>query len=191
MIILRLFLIITLTSVGVFAQTDTLQLPEAPSGFSWKRLPEIKAAFLMPDGWHFKHEHENSTDAFFITLEDIDKQGSFLTGLSVNAIPNVSKKTKLWVKEYALRLHSQIKQDTTIKVIDEWQNPQGPFMVYGMRSEKVVNDKMTMVMYQLIVANEKTDRLYVIAFESMKDIWEAAWRLGDVMMTKFVLDESV
>lgn len=191
MALLRIATFITLATASVFAQSNSAKLPDAPAGFTWKQLPEIKAAFLMPDSWYFKHENIDGTDAYFLTMEDIGKQGSFLTGLSINTVPNVSVKTKQWVKDYALLLHAQIKKDTTLTVVDEWQNPQAPFMVYGMRSERTVNVTLTVVSYQLVIANEKTDRLYVIVFESTKDLWEAAWRIGDVMMTKFVLDESV
>lgn len=33
-----------------------LELPEAPDGFEWTKIERIKAALLVPDGWHFKAE---------------------------------------------------------------------------------------------------------------------------------------
>ncbi|MBI4381207.1 MAG: hypothetical protein HY574_08450 [candidate division NC10 bacterium] len=37
-----------------------LDLPPAPKGFSWIRLPEIKGDLLAPNGWHFKNEEEKT-----------------------------------------------------------------------------------------------------------------------------------
>lgn len=189
--ILYLGIVTALVCAGTLLGTEPAVLGAPPEGFTWKQLTEIKAAFLVPNGWHFKHETNTDNEAYFVTLEDIDKQGSYLTGMSVNTVPNVSKKTNTWAKNYALLVHKQIKADSTITLVSEWENPQPPFMLYGLKCEKKVEGGLTIVMHQLIVANEKTDRLYVILFESTKEFWDAAWRIGDVMMTKFVLDEGV
>ena len=58
--------------------------PPAPKGFAWKRIESVKATFLVPEGWHFKEETKDGTRAFFITKEDIHKNGTFEIGLSVN-----------------------------------------------------------------------------------------------------------
>jgi len=38
----------------VAAPGVALDLPPAPKGFSWIKLPEIKGALLTPTGWHFR-----------------------------------------------------------------------------------------------------------------------------------------
>lgn len=38
-----------------------MDLPPPPSGFSWQEVPELKAAFLKPNGWFFKREEEKGT----------------------------------------------------------------------------------------------------------------------------------
>lgn len=190
-LLIGLCMAFTLSTASMNAQSAKDTSSKAPSGFTWKHFPEIKAAFLMPNGWYFKQDSGDGKNAYFITLEDIDKQGAFLTGLSVNTVPNISKRTGQWAKKYAWSLHQQIKKDTGVTIQEEWENPLPPFIVYGMRCEKKVNHSTTIVMHQLVIANEKTDRLYIVLFESPKNFWDAAWRIGDVMMTQFVLDESV
>src|SRR5215471_19269896 len=86
----------TIVSLGAEAP-----LPPAPSGFSWQRLDTIKCAVLKPDGWFFKQTRKGQTDGFFITKEDIDKAGVFQTGLTLNCIRDVPKKTGKTPSEYA------------------------------------------------------------------------------------------
>ena len=61
-----------------------MQLTPPPPGFTWQEIPELKAAFLKPNGWFFKKEVQNGTFAYFITKENIDTNGEFQTGLTVN-----------------------------------------------------------------------------------------------------------
>ena len=35
--------------------------PVPPAGFTWQEVPELKAAFLRPDGWFFKREKDKGT----------------------------------------------------------------------------------------------------------------------------------
>ena len=52
-------------------------VPAAPSGFEWKHLEEIKAFFLIPNGWFFKSESNKGTMAYFITKQDISNGGDY------------------------------------------------------------------------------------------------------------------
>jgi len=73
--------------VAFFAQTlNAIDLPKAPSGFTWQEVPELKAAFLKPDGWFFKRENNKDTLAYFITQEDLTKNSEFSTWLTLNVI---------------------------------------------------------------------------------------------------------
>lgn len=75
-----LFAIASLLTPILFA----IDLPKAPVGFTWQEVPELKAAFLKPEGWFFKQENKNGTLAYFITQEDLAKNGEFATGLTIN-----------------------------------------------------------------------------------------------------------
>lgn len=69
-------LLLTL-SVDTIAAVD---VPPPPPGFTWQEIPELKAAFLKPNGWFLKREEQKGTLAYFITKENIDKNGEFQTG---------------------------------------------------------------------------------------------------------------
>lgn len=77
---LAIITVVTLIARSLLAA----DLPAAPAGFTWQEIPELKAALLKPNGWFFKREKQKDTLAYFITKEDIDKNGQFQTGLSVN-----------------------------------------------------------------------------------------------------------
>ena len=80
------------------ASVYAMELPAPPTGFSWREVPEIKAAFLMPSGWQFKRQAQGNTLALLITQGDIDKDGRFNTGLTINVLRNAKPGTAV---EYA------------------------------------------------------------------------------------------
>jgi hypothetical protein len=70
---------------ALFARTEsTMELPPPAPGFTWQEIPELKAAFLRPNGWFFKREESKGTLAYFITKENIEVSGEFQTGLTIN-----------------------------------------------------------------------------------------------------------
>ncbi len=83
---MKKLVMLTLFASLIVLSTSAIDLPAAPTGFTWQEIPELKAAFLKPSGWFFKREEEKGTLAYFITKEDIDKNGQFQTGLSVNVV---------------------------------------------------------------------------------------------------------
>ena len=76
---------ITPTSISVSTSTPDLVaqylpfLPQKPSGFEWKIVPDLKLAVLIPDGWFFKKETRTQLGftGFYVTKENIDEAGRF------------------------------------------------------------------------------------------------------------------
>ena len=66
---LKLVLLALLVPFSVFAT----ELPSPPNGYSWVSCKEIKGAFLMPLGWHFKKGMQGETLGYFFTKENIDE----------------------------------------------------------------------------------------------------------------------
>ncbi len=86
--------IIVITAFAAHAIAEKPKLPEPPDGFTWQWCEDVHAAFLRPKEWHFKHSKKNETHGYFITKEKIkDDDGEFTTGLTVNVIPGVGKKS--------------------------------------------------------------------------------------------------
>lgn len=156
-----------------------IDLPPAPSGFTWQQIPELKAAFLRPNGWFFRKEEQKGTLTYFITKEDISKTGEFHTGLTVNVF-HLKKDSAVD------RGRDLIDQIATQKHANKFSQEAGPFKEFGCHytdSEATVHN--------LTVANPKTNTLYLFIFESPQSTWDDAWKLGKQIMDKLALDDEV
>ena len=60
-------LVALLWSLVFVVTAHAMSLPSAPSGFAWREVPEIKAAFLVPSGWQFRRHAQGTTLALFMT----------------------------------------------------------------------------------------------------------------------------
>ena len=57
-----------------------------------------------------------------------------------------------------------------------------------VRYREAAPDAEARIVYQLALANVRTDTLYLFTFESPKKDWPEAWRLDAVMVRELVLD---
>jgi hypothetical protein len=176
-----LFLFASLMVATISALGQPTSLPAPPEGFHWERAPEVKAAFLVPDPWHFKREKHESTFAYFATREDIDRVGEFKVGLTVNIMPAVKGRDSVaYVKQF-MREFPEGK-----KLLRSWDASIGPFVGRGC----LVEDEVA-VMHALMVANPKTNTLYLFIFEAPGAEWDAQWKLGEQMMRLIFLDDDI
>ena len=161
-------------------------LPPAPEGFAWERLKEIRGAFLRPAGWHFLHEERGSTQAWFVSAEEIrGEKGQFDTGLSLNAI----KLQKGRAESAAVRTLGGLSSKH--EVLISWSSEQEPLKIFGvLLRDRTRSDGVPLPAQHLFIVNSKTNVLYMIGFESPESQWAEAWKKGEMMMTTFVLDEE-
>jgi len=73
----RELLVVSWVLFVLASPTLAIDVPPVPSGFAWQEVPELKAAFLKPNGWFYRQESQEGTFAVFITKEDISKGGEF------------------------------------------------------------------------------------------------------------------
>jgi hypothetical protein len=180
---MKKFLLLTL-AVALFTQTlHAIDLPNAPSGSTWQEVPELKAAFLKPDGWFFKQESSKGTTAYFITQEDLAKNGEFATGLTINVFhlkeSSAVERGKAMIDQMASQHH--VKTQT---------RAFGPFKEFGCEL-KDTDASGTIEMHALTVANPKTNTLYLFIFESPVATWDAAWKLGQQIMDMLAIDDGI
>jgi hypothetical protein len=160
-----------------------IDLSPAPSGVAWQEIPELKAAFLKPQGWFFKRESGKGTMAYFITKEEIKQSGQFSTGLTVNVFhlkkDSAIERGKTLIDNMAAQHHEK-----------SWTGAKGPFQEFGclLRDTDATG---TIVMSALTVANPKTNTLYLFIFESPQSDWDTAWKLGKPIMDTLAIDDAV
>ena len=164
---------------------SAIELPPAPQGFTWQQLREIKASVLKPDGWYFKSESQQQTQAYFISKEDIDKNGAFTTGLTINALP------KLKEGQAAEQAKQFIDRAAASKDAERWTNEKGQFQQFGCQFRNTDRSGLLIVVRSIAIANRKTNRLYLVIFESPAADWENAWKIGEKILEMLSLNEEV
>lgn len=177
----RFLLIAGLASLFVHSVVAT-ELPPPPPGFTWQEIPELKAAFLRPNGWFFKREKSKDSMAYFITKENIENNAEFQTGLTVNVF-RLKKDTAVE------RGRSFIDQLATKKHGEKWAKDLGPFKEFGCLTKDTDPSGSTIVQ-TVMVANPKTNTLYLFIFESPEASWDSAWKIGKQILDSLAIDDE-
>ena len=187
-ILQSLALIIAVTLIASWAiAAYELELPEAPEGFEWKKIKKIKAAFLVPTGWHFKAEKYDDTLAYFITKENIDDVGRFDTGLSINVFRKLKDRDAV---EYARKFVESMAEQNAL--VHDWTIDMGAFKGFGCLTRNAVEgEDVFIMMHTLAIANDSTNTFYLLFFESLEAEWDEAWTIGDQILKLFLVDDEI
>lgn len=176
---MKRILLATLMSLGLVNPLLAVDLSTPPPGFTWQQVPELKAAFLKPDGWFFQQEEQKGTRAYFITKENIEHGGDFSTGLTVNVFRGLKEPSV----SHGEQLIDQIVSQTNC---EKWGRTVGSFQEFGCNAK----DSQSVMRY-LTVANPRTNTLYFFIFESPVAEWDDAWRLGKQIMDNLAIDGDI
>jgi hypothetical protein len=71
-----------------------------------------------------------------------------------------------------------------------WDSETGPMVAYGCQVRSKEKPPPPIIMHVLVIANTRTNRLYVYIFKSPEKQWPAAWKLGEQIMDLLVLDDE-
>jgi len=167
------------------------ELPRLPKGYSWIPILGEKAALVRPEGWYVKEERKGTTQAFFVTREDIAKKGSYRTGLSLNVVRRVAETAGVAPSVFARQMLERIASRSDVSRQDGWEEEQGPFVVRAARFLMSGKDHDRIIAHYFLLANDRTGTLFVYVFESPTEEWDAAWRHGAVMMENLVVDDTL
>lgn len=180
--------ILLISALTVAAYPEETALPPAPKGYTWQRCPEIKGAFLRPDGWHFKMEKQDDKLGYFITKEKIGEDKLFTTGLSVNVRFNIPKQNSMSPYDFALFIRESAREEVKFK--KEWNHDMGPFRSVGFLYSR--DDKAgAYTVHNILIANDKTGTLYFIMFEGPSAEWDALWKIGEPMLKTMLIDDVI
>jgi hypothetical protein len=165
------------------------EVPKPPEGFTWLVSKNKVGAFLRPNGWFVKEEGKKSDKGLFITKENIDKSGQFITGLTVNMVPRVKSRTGVLPNEYAKAFLAKYSSNKQFDVLKSYSvQEQNGYEGFGLRYSGDNKGVITIVNV-LVVASNNDDILYIFVFEAPKKIWDAEWKKGEVMLNIFALGE--
>lgn len=180
--------VVLITATGLLADQPKLYKP--PPGFEWQECEGARLWILKPKEWFFKYGSKKDTETFALSKENIDKEGAFRTGLTVNYVTDLSQRAKVTATQYAeqfakiaIREHERIGP-AIVKTIDVPDYGPVRFFIFRIRIDEPPEP---LVMHNVIVADDKTDCLHIMFFEAPEDEWESAWKVGDLMLKKFSL----
>ena len=183
----RIYLAMLLAFFGTHLRADET-LPPAPAGFAWQHFTPIKSALLKPDGWFYKESTNANTQGFFISREDIDKVGAFKTGLTLDCIRDVPKKVNVLPSLYAAEIANAAASKYTL--LEKSSSEQGPFKAIRFLYVSSPTNQESVTIYHLMIANDKTGTLFIAIFESPTNEWKEAWKKGEVILKKMLLDDE-
>ena len=170
------------------AQRYNVALAAPPAGFAWQALPDGKAAALLPAGWSYRAEGQKGAPTYYLTQEQIGESGEFQTGLSLQVVRKAKAHTRHPAPEYAELLMLRMGFGRGQQVLEKAASLEGVWHKWTVRYRDAPSDADPRIVFQLALANAKTDTLYLLTFESPEKDWAEAWQLGEVMVRELVLD---
>ncbi len=170
-----------------------VELPPPPGGYTWEVFEETKSAFLKPDGWYVKETKHGSTLGYFITKEDIDQDGRFITGLTVYVMQDMARKQGMTAGQYALTfIKTAAESKESKKVIKApWAREMGPFKMHGVVLLNRDAEQGDFVTHNLMIGNDETGTVYMIIFEGPAAFWDATWKIGEPMLQRFMIESEI
>jgi len=173
---------------------DSPKLPDPPKGYSWQKLSEIKAFFLLPDGWFFRHDHDNrypDIEAYFISLEEIKEDAdTYLTGISIQVNKREYNDDTLALPAYAKQYLSAFAQKS--KFIRGWELPPlGAFRGFGVEVTKKFPNGTDLHMVHLAFGSIKTNTFYTVLFETPEQYWKDDQTLAKTILGGYLVDDDL
>ena len=162
--------------------------PPAPPGYEWRNCEKMKAKFLVPEGWNFLEERQGAAVACFISKEKIEPGKEFETGLSVNLVPDVLRKTGSSPSEYAqIYLDRQASKGS---LLDRSSAKQSSFELF--QAEQIVRetDWPALRFRHLVVASPSLGRIYILLFETREDLWARYWPVIEPVFRSLRFEEG-
>ncbi|MCL2297973.1 MAG: hypothetical protein FWC38_01860 [Proteobacteria bacterium] len=188
----KLFFLPLFSILFVYSDLSGAQekMPPPPDGYSWERQAETKSAFLKPSGWFYKKTKQGEGWGYFITKENIDKEGRFFTGLSVFIIPKSFKKETSSIPSFIKSFFGELSQGAKV-VTPFFEKELGPFKGGGIVLRREDAKEGAYIVYTLLLINSQTGGVYNLIFEAPAKEWEKAWAIGEPMLKKFMIDTDI
>ena len=171
-------------------QGGALRLPEAPAGFSWLRLPEIKGAFLKPAGWYYETDHKGGDLEYHISREPNTPPNGFDTGLTVSIETNVPARKGKTPSAHAQAFVEEFT--SAFETIGEpFSSGRGPYTSHGALVRVVDPQKGAFNAHVVAIANDTSGTVYLCIFEGPAAEWAEIWPIGELLIQKMAINDSI
>jgi len=166
------------------------ELPRPPNGYRWERFTEIQSAFLCPTNWHRFHKAGSNSHTYVLSLESVREKGSFETGLTVQAIKGLQKYKGMPPSSFAIGMAQMTLEKKENTKLSKHDLSSGPFKAFGLRYRNAPEVAKPIIIHQVCIANDKQDTLFIVTLESLESSWNATWKLGELMLKQFLIDDE-
>lgn len=170
--------------------TNETPLPDPAKGYRWERFTEVQSAFLCPVGCHRFHKAAAMGHTYVLSKESVKDEGSFETGMTLQVIKGIMEKKGMPPSVAAIGMSQTVLEKKENKKQSVVDLSSGPFKAFGMRYRNAPKTAKPIIVYQVFVANDKMDTLFVVTFEAPEATWDTAWELGEPMIKKFMIDDA-
>jgi len=167
-------------------QIQKQELPAPAEGYSWTKLDEINAMVLAPKEWHLKRVSGKPTLAYFVTHENIDKEGRYITGFTIQAMRPPQPHSG---EELAKSMIAGAEQKKIL--IGSGKTTRGVFESYWLEYRTQSKDGVISRVHALIICNTKTKTFYFCLFESPESKWEESWKIGERIIQTMILSDDI
>ena len=165
-------------------------LPKEPAGYRWERFTEVQSAFLCPDGWYTFHKAGTNSHTYVISKESVATNGLFETGLTLQAVKGLLTKKGVSPSGFAVQMAQGLLEKHENTTLSTQDISSGPFKAFFLRYRNAPATVKPIVVHKVFIANNKKDTLFIVTFEAPEKQWDEAWRLGEPMVKKFLIDDE-
>jgi hypothetical protein len=178
--LVTLSILFSLTTITLDAKAKNNELPQPPSGFTWKNIKEIQAFFLLPDNWHYKEEQNDKTFAIFLSKEKIMGNNQFDTGMTINVFRNQASAPK--------QLVNMIKAVSKHHKSEITTGENKDFFFLNTQYDSVAgSDNKIIRSITKVIINKATRTSYMILYESPVETWTTRKIISEM----FALEENI
>jgi hypothetical protein len=190
-------------SLGATSTTDQVaNLPPPPPGFTWHSFKEARMAVLRPAGWRV-HQVDAKNFTGCVSKESIQAQGSFTTGLTLNALRGVKECLRQHNPDYhpdvpimgvLESLYPDLLSDPGFQVLylDQGvqRTPNSRLFRFQHRQLAPARPDIPwhgpIICQKFIIEFDQSEEVYDFTFESPESSWEGDWPTGKQILTNLV-----
>ncbi len=185
------YLLVAILSFLDISAVAANKLPPPPDGYEWIRCGDNKMGLLKPKGWFHRSKKKGDTETHAVSVEDSRKNESFETGLTLNIVKHVDRKTGVSASVYAEKFIKKACEKKIVLIDVFSKPPAGPFKSYGCRIKSQEKGDIPIIIHFFILANDKKGTLFLYQFEAPENSWNEAWETGKILMQHIWVDDEI
>ena len=176
-----------LTLLSVFFTSAVAANDLAPPGFQWRACKVVECYFLVPDGWMFERLADDQVLKYQIIKTRHNRK--IPPRISINILQQTESRTGLSAQRHMELFMGDLERSA--KVLEVWKHKSGLLSSTAATSLHYTRVPEPVRKFSLLIRNEQTGTLYVIAFETLPDYWEHDWLVVEQIFTRLRLDDGV